>query len=361
MRWLICHPGPSFSVHDVYVGWVEALRALGEDVLEFNLDKRIQVYDAALLETGSVDADGHPEVRKAFTREQALAAAIQGITGACYTWWPDVVLGISAFFVPAWYLDVMRDRGHKVVLLTTESPYQDDQQLALAEHADLCLLNDPVNIEAYRKFGPAEYMPHAYRPAVHRPGPAEPRLKSDFAFVGTGFKSRIEFFEAMNLDGLDVLLAGAWPDLAEDSPLRKLLADGDRLNNPVTETGRAGSAVQCTGNEETAAIYRSATAGINFYRRESEDAHKGEGWAIGPREVEMAAAQLFFLRDPRPESDELFPMLPSFATPEDAGEQLRWWLAHDREREKAAAAARAAVAGRTFEANARRLLQLLDK
>lgn len=361
MRWLVVHPGPQFSVHDVYAGWVEALRALGEDVLEFNLDKRIQVYDAALLETGTLGEGGHPEVRKAFTREQALAAAVQGITSACYTWWPHVVLGVSAFFLPVWYLDVMRDRGHKVVLLHTESPYQDDEQLKRAEHADLNLLNDPVNIGAYRQFGPAEYMPHAYRPHVHRPGPAEPRLKSDFAFVGTGFRSRMEFFEAMNLDGLDVLLAGAWPDLPEDSPLRKLLADGDRLNDPVTETGRADSAVQCTDNEETAAIYRSARAGLNLYRKEGEDSWDGGAWAIGPREVEMAATGLFFLRDPRPESDELFPVLPSFAGPEDASGQLRWWLAHDREREKAAAAARAAVADRTFENHARRLLQLLDK
>jgi len=347
MRWLIVHPGPQFSVHDVYAGWVEALKALGEDVLEFNLDKRIQVYDAALLETGTLDADGHPEVRKAFAREQALAAAVQGITSACYTWWPHVVLGVSAFFLPAWYLDVMRDRGHRVVLLHTESPYQDDEQLKRAAHADLNLLNDPVNIAAYRQFGPAEYMPHAYRPHVHRPGPAVPELKSDFAFVGTGFRSRVEFFERMDFDGLDVLLAGTWPDLAEDSPLRRYLSGGET--------------VQCTDNEETAAIYRSSRAGINFYRREAEDAHRGEGWAMGPREVEMAAAGLFFLRDPRPEGDELFPMLPSFTGPEDASRQLRWWLAHDREREKAAAAARAAVADRTFENHARRLLQLLDK
>jgi glycosyltransferase involved in cell wall biosynthesis len=192
---------------------------------------------------------------------------------------------------------------------------------------------------------------------VHYPGPAVPELKSDFAFVGTGFDSRIKFFEAMNLDGLDVLLAGAWPSLAQDSPLRKYLRQG--MASPIPHG--APETVQCTDNEETAEIYRSARAGINFYRRESEPGHAGEGWAVGPREIEMAASGLFFLRDPRPEGDELFPSLPTFDGPEDAGEKLRWWLAHDSQREKAAAAARAAVADRTFDANARRLLQLLDK
>jgi hypothetical protein len=75
----------------------------------------------------------------------------------------------------------------------------------------------------------------------------------------------------------------------------------------------------------------------------------------------MAACRLPFLRDPRPESDELFPMLPAFDGPADAAEKLRWWLVHDRERERAAGSARAVVSGRTFENNARRFLTLADK
>lgn len=348
MRWLVIHPGPQFSVHDVYAGWVEALRALGEDVLEFNLGDRLKVLDAALVETGIADDEGRPQVRKLFTREQAITLAVEPLSKYCFEWWPHVVLGVSAFFTPPEYLDMLRDRHIRTVLLHTESPYQDDEQLRRASHADLNLLNDPVNIEAYRALGvPAEYMPHAYRPSVHYPGAGSPELKSDFAFVGTGFKSRVEFFEAMDLDGLDVLLAGVWPGLAEESRLRRHLPGGD--------------VVQCTGNEETAQVYRSARAGINFYRREAEASHVGEGWAVGPREVELAACGTFFLRDRRAEGDGLFPMLPTFDGPQDASEKLRWWLANDGATGKAAAAAREAIADRTFENHARRLLQLLDK
>jgi hypothetical protein len=75
----------------------------------------------------------------------------------------------------------------------------------------------------------------------------------------------------------------------------------------------------------------------------------------------MAACGLFFLRDPRPEGDELFPMLPAFAGPGDASEKLRWWLKHDQEREAAAEKARLAVADRTFENNAKRFLKLLER
>ena len=81
---------------------------------------------------------------------------------------------------------------------------------------------------------------------------------------------------------------------------------------------------------------------------------------MGPREVEMAACGLPFVRDPRPESDEVFPMLPSFDGPEDAGEKIRWMLSHEREREKLAIMAREAIADRTFTNSARRLLKLLE-
>src|SRR4249920_3210166 len=126
MRWLIGHPGPHFSVHDVYEGWVEALRGLGEDVYTFNLGDRLSFYDAALVETGDHDDEGHPGVRKAITREQAIELAANGILSAAYQCWPDIVLLVSAFFTPPALLDMMRDRVHMNVPPPTESPYQDD-------------------------------------------------------------------------------------------------------------------------------------------------------------------------------------------------------------------------------------------
>lgn len=346
MRWLVGAPGPSFSVADVYEGWVEALAALGEEVYSYELDRRLQFFDAAHVPLGPVAEDGAATVRKSVSREDAVRMSAEGVLSAAFQAWPQVVLLISAFFVPPVYLDMFRDRGMKVVLLHTESPYQDDEQLLRAAHADLNLVNDPQNLHLYREHGPAHYMPHAYRPSIHHPAPAGTEKIWDFAFVGSGFPSRVRFFEAMDLAGLDVRLAGPWMDVPEDSPIRSYA-------DPNPEG--------CIDNELTADIYRQSRTGLNLYRREAEDAHKGEGWACGPREIEMASTGLWFARDPRPESDELFPMLPAFTSPEEAGELLRWALAHPEDAEEAAAKARAAVADRTFEAHARKLLAMLEK
>ena len=109
----------------------------------------------------------------------------------------------------------------------------------------------------------------------------------------------------MGLDGLDVLLAGNWRLIKDtDSPLLKHVAhDVD----------------DCLDNEKTVRVYNSAKAGLNFYRREALETDNADGVAMGPREVEMAASGLFFLRDSRPEGDALLPSLPVFASPEDAG------------------------------------------
>ncbi len=234
-----------------------------------------------MIDTEEKDETGHPIVRQAMSQMQAIRASMQGLTHACYSFWPSVVLFVSGFFVEAGTFALMRARGHKLVLLHTESPYQDTEQITRAPFADLNLLNDPANISMYEELGPALYMPHAYRPDLHYPrsGPRDPGLAADLTFIGTAFASRISFFEAMDFRGVDFLLGGSnWDDdLAPGSPLRKYLGHGAGL---------------CVENTETAELYRHARCGINVYRRESEDDHAGEGWAMGPREVEMAATGL---------------------------------------------------------------------
>jgi hypothetical protein len=52
-------------------------------------------------------------------------------------------------------------------------------------------------------------------------------------------------------------------------------------------------------------------------------------------------------------------MLPTFDSPEELGDLLRWAKAHPDQRRIAAEGARAAIADRTFPKNAERLLSAL--
>jgi spore maturation protein CgeB len=348
-RVLIVHPGPQFSVHDVFMGWHEALCDMGIRTIDYNLQDRIAFHDSAYLFTGVYDDTGHVQFKKAIAdKDSVIRLSANGIFSTCFQFLPDLVIIVSAFFVPGDMIEILRSRGIKVVVLFTESPYEEGRQLNVAKHCDLVLLNDPSNLAMYDEAGiPAFYMPHAYRPRLHYPGPGEDDIQTDFAFLGTGFPSRIKFFEQMlehgAFEGIDVTLGGNWQSIG-DSPVRNL------LSHELDE---------CVDNALTTRVYRSAKMGLNLYRREADA--EFDGIAIGPREIEMAACGLFFLRDPRPESDELFPMLPTFASAEDAAEQLKWWLAHETEREEAALKARAAVRHRTFQANVKALLGMLDE
>lgn len=325
MRVLTVEPGPNFSVADVHRGWSKALRQAGCQVVDAKFDNRLEFYEKAAKATGQ-------------TTDDALALACESLRATAYDFWPDLVLIVSAFYVNDFTLDVFRDRGITIVLLHTESPYEDDRQVERAQHVDLNVLNDPTNIDRYPPG--TIYLPHAYDPDVHHPGPdGEP---SDFCFVGTGYPSRVRFFEQVDWTGIDALLAGNWQWAKEDSPLMPLVAH---------------DLAECLPNEEAARLYRGAKSSANLYRRESQRPELEAGWAMGPREVELAACGCFYLTEARGENREVLPMVPTFYDPEDFSEKLRWHLEHPEVREKIADEARAAVADRTFLSNVRRLLE----
>lgn len=130
MRILICHPGPDFSVADVYYGWADALRELGNEVLMYNLNDRLVFYSKALLpktdEHGNIvtDEQGLPVVEQAVkSQKDAIVMSMQGLTHAAMTFWPDVILYVSGFFITGGMFQLFKLRKMKQVILHTESPY----------------------------------------------------------------------------------------------------------------------------------------------------------------------------------------------------------------------------------------------
>jgi spore maturation protein CgeB len=341
MRVLVVHPGPNYSVADVHNGLVAGLKANGCDVGVFNLDDRIEFYSRAHVRMD--DGSFH----KAFDDNDALMMAAKGIEAVCYEWWPDVVVVVSGFFIPPVIWGVLTNRPHHIVYYCTESPYEDDRQGQPSRYVDTVVLNDPTNLDQFRAdVNPnTHYLAHSYDPNVHHPGKRRPSLACDFGFVGTAFPSRIDFFEAVDFAGVDVKLAGNWTGLDDGSPLHKFLHDEPD---------------HCMSNLVTADMYRSSRISANLYRKEHSEQGHAQGWAIGPREVELAACGTFFLREPRAEGDVLFPMLPTFTESDEFSDLLRWWLNRPDQARDAAAKARAVIADRTFTNTAAQLLRIVD-
>lgn len=272
--------------------------------------------------------------------------------GACYQFLPDVVLVISARFVPSFAYDVCRRNGARVVVVHTESPYEDDEQLLIAGDVDLNLINDPTHLDEWRRHGPTLYQPHAYDPSVHRPL-ATPLELLDFAWVGTAgrtFPSRQTFFDAVDWTGIDAALAGQWTGAPEDSPAKRHLLDGMG---------------DCVDNDTTTRLYQLSASTANLYRSEANSDELRGGWAMGPREVEAAATGCFLIRHSPDhhggEGDEVLSMLPRFTDPAELGDIVRHYKAHPHRRRELARQARAAIAERTFANHAAQLLRHLER
>lgn len=334
MRAIVLAPGPEFSVMDVFRGWCKGLHQCGVEVVPFNLHDRISFFTETRIER-----DG--ESRQAMSLSGAVEATFEGLMGQVYLRQPDIVIGVSGFFTDDTVFDLLRARGVATVMIHTESPYEDDRQTAIAPHFDINVVNDPINLH---RFPPRSmYIPHAYDPDIHHP--TGRTSEWDFAFVGTGYPSRVEWLEKVEWGDARVTLAGNWKDIPTDSPLYPMVMHPDG---------------ECLDNDQTAALYRMSDMSLNLYRREAERDENSHGWAVGPREIELAACGTFFARDPRGESDSLFPMLPTIADPAELADVLAWSRSNPDLREQAAFEARAAVADRTFKANAGHLLAALD-
>ena len=338
MRTLIVHPGSHFSVADVARGWARGLTELGVEVRTFELDKLLDYFSFAYT-------DRNGEIVKAHTEEEAISLAAGQIKAVCYEWWPDLVIVVSGFFMYPMLVEMMAERHRHIVYLCTESPYEDDIQMAKAAWPwDAVVLNDPTNIEGFRQVtsAPVIYAPHAYDSAVHYRAPA--KHHADVSWIGTCYPSRAAFLEQVDWSGLDVSFGGNFQDC------------------PETITRFVGHDLDdCVDNDVTAEVYRGSLASFNIYRAETNGqlSDSADGWAMGPREVEMARCGLWFARQSRPESDEVFPMLPTFSDPQELGDQLRWAIANPEARMMAVERAFAAVEDRTFPNNARALLQAL--
>lgn len=339
MKLLVIHPGASFSTHDVYAGYVAALRGLGVEVVEYRLDSRIDAWGRFLKaehrrrKLGPVD---DAEVLHRAGMDILPQAIWHGVDG---------VLAVSAMYLRESALALLRKAGVPLALLLTESPYDDSQQGSYCRYADAVFTNERTSVGYLERFCPTvRYLPHAYDPARHRPDlPLDEAVPAhDVVFVGTGFRERRDLLAAVDWSGIDLGLYGQW-----DRP-GKL--------KPYVRGG-------IVPNERAAMLYRRAKIGLNLYRTSKGwdgAEHIDHAESLNPRAVELAACGVFTISDDRKEILEVFQgLVQPFRNAAGLQHLIRNMLKHEDTRREIARRLPGKVAHLTFEAQAHTLVTTL--
>ena len=340
-RFLLVHPGATFSVSDVHTGLLAGLRAQGHEVTEYALSGRLRASRVTLewLWRKQVREQGPlKDVRP--TNADVQYEASQGVLERALRAEVDWVLVVCAAYLHPDALILCRRAGLRTAAVFTESPYDDDQQAKVAPLFDVCFTNERTSVPRLREANPhTHYLPVGYDPAAHGPERNGWAPTHDVVFVGSAFESRLAFLSAVDWAGIDLALFGLWEGLPASHPLRPFVREG------VVDNHQAGE------------LYRHARIGLNLYRGARPDQHPE---SLNPRAYELAADGVFTLSQPRAEVAERFgPSVPTFSTPQELQTLLRHFLRHDGPREEAAARLPGVVTEDTYHHRAAALVERL--
>lgn len=336
MKLLVVHPGASWSTADVYVGLLYGLRANDVHVIEYALDGRIAGAQRWLHGAWRAKRKHDPTIQKP-TSADVFYQAGMGALERALRHEVDAVLVVSGMYLHPDVVILMRRAGLLVTALMTESPYDIEQELRYAQLCHAVWTTERSSVETFRAVCPnVAYLPHAWHPERHSATPLDTDAElpaHDVVFVGTAFKERIEWFQAIDWRGIDLGLYGTWEALGSRNPLRQYVR------------------AKQIDNRKTAALYRRSKIALNLYRQSKGWGLKaprlavGQAQSLNPRAYELAACGAFHLSDPRAEVRERFgDRVPTFETPTEAAALIRAWLVDDERRRQVAASLPAVVA-----------------
>jgi hypothetical protein len=333
-RILLVHPGASWSTADVYEGLLYGLRHHGMVVDQYRLDTRIPASAYALRALWRQKKHSEPDLAKPNQADIIYHAGVGALEMALRLH-ADIVLVVSAMLLHPDIVGMMKQAGLRVVVLFTESPYDEEKEFRIAAMVDGGWTTERTSLPAFRAINPnMGYLQHGWHPEKHYVAArrAGDLPSHDVVFVGSGFAERITWFNAIDWTGIDLGLYGNW--------------DEDLGLKPEVQACVKGKPI---GNETASALYRRAKVGLNLYRR-------SKGWgrnvaritradSLSPRAYELAACGAFHLSEDRAEVREVFgDLVPTFSTPLEAAALIRLWLKDAEGRARIAAQLPACVA-----------------
>lgn len=331
MKILVIHPGHGHSTADVYEGLCAGFEMIGIDVVRFAWGQMLRPLTAAVLgavQGGVVkeqDAEKLHQFMCFLAGADALAVAAEQAV--------EAVLVVNGLLFPPSRAGLMKQIGIPIACYGTEAPYFAATEREIAPYYSHWFTQERTAVRDYADLDvPVTYLPMAYNPRLHQPGPVDPDRACDVTFVGGGFPERKALLSGVDWTGIDATIHGTLWGLDLQQERGKFdFSRGTRYTEGAIP------------NELTSVWHRSAKVALNLHRKMSyietgTAIAPGQAESLGPRAYEIPACGGFMLSDDeRPEIRDVYGESAATFRAWDAADlsrQLRYWLTHPDERER---------------------------
>ena len=334
-------PNPDFSSQLWRVNLHDSLVSLGHDVVEFRYDlaATFRHLDPARPESAEFIAKNRPQLGAALLAQIRAAHAVSPVR-VFFSYFYD------ACVEPA-VIDSIRKLGIVTVNWFCNASYQLHLVSDIAPRYNWCLVPERFRLPIYRAIGAHPlYCQEAANPQIYRP--CDTPVEFDVAFAGQCYADRPETVLWLREQGLDVRVWGAlWESYVAPrsrNPLRRWFSKSRLL--PARVVGGVLS--------DGALVELYSRARINLGFAAVGDTHTAQRVTqVRLRDFEVPMSGAFYLTEHSDELADFFVPgveIETWRTREELLEKCRYYLAHEDERRRIAAAGRArALRDHTWE------------
>lgn len=345
MRILLTYPGATYSTYDVAAGYEKALSALGHEVRSFNHHGWLSFYDITLAQWQLYA----PE--QVFPDAAARVIASEHVVIEAVDFVPDVILIVAAMGLHRRAFELLNHLGVPIIVLLTESPYEDGIQAKVLEkgHVSLAFTNERTSAQRLETVTGVQtiYLPHAYDASRHRVLNIDEKHRSDVFFQGTLWPKRKRLLDSLADLPYKMIFDGIQPQARNREEADESMTHV--IDNSEMPFWYSGTKIAINHHREFCTIDKD---GLELYLE------SGEAESLGPRAFEIAACGAFQLCDnTRPELQDVFgDSVVTYDDTEDLRDKVKYYLRNDHKRREMAKESHRRVQGCTFEARARDII-----
>ena len=319
----------------------QSLVDLGHEVVEFKYDlaETFRHLDTQDPKQKAFITENRPRVTAALLR-QIEAAHAEKPVDLLFTYFYDACVLPEA-------IDAVKALGIVTVNWYCNGSYQLHLVSEISPHYDWCLVPEKFRLADYKAMGARPlYCQEAANPDIYHP--FDLPKDYDIAFVGQAYGERPGYIHKLIAAGLTPHVWGpGWQRLAPPSPARRLRRWGGRL------LGRAGPAPHSLPPHllggplsDTELVQMYSRAKINLGFSACGETHRGKDRIVQVRlrDFEVPMSGGFYLVEYMEELKEFYEIgheIACYDGPDDLIAKIKYYLAHEAEREAIARAGRA--------------------